>query len=309
MGQTAERVFHFSSTDTPQQIGEIATVIRSIGNISSLSTDSGQKTLSVHGTDSQVSLADWIFNELDQSAPNPNVHEYRLSETGDPDNVVRVFYLNHAPSLQQLQEVATLVRSVVEVRRLFTYNSTRAIVIRGTVSQVALSAWLIGELDKPAPDSAKHEYHMPGDGDDIVRVLYLPHAQTVQDFQEEAVLIRSIADIRRLFTYNAPKAIALRGTKDQMALAEWFVSEFDKSPAGSGTPREFHLDGGPENVVGLFYLTHAATPQRLQEIAVDVRTTTGVRRLFTYNAPRAMALRGTADQIAQAERLIAERDR
>jgi len=61
--------------------------------------------------------------------------------------------------------------------------------------------------------------------------------------------------------------------------------------------------------VRVFFLAQADTPQRLQEIAVLVRSTTGLRRLFTYNALSAVVARGTPDQIAWAERLIKERDK
>ena len=37
-----------------------------------------------------------------------------------------------------------------------------------------------------------------------------------------------------------------------------------------------------------------------------VRTAASLRRVFTYNAPRAMAVRGTVDQIAAAERVVKE---
>ena len=50
-------------------------------------------------------------------------------------------------------------------------------------------------------------------GDDVVRVFYLANTGTVQEFQEVATLVRSIGDIRYTFTYNAPKAAALRGTR------------------------------------------------------------------------------------------------
>jgi len=94
-----------------------------------------------------------------------------------------------------------------------------------------------------------------------------------------------------------------------MALAEWLIQQLDQ-PANrqEQAKHEYALPGG-DDIVRVFFLTHTGTPQELQEVAVQVRTTTQVRRLFTYNAPRAMALRGTADQIAMAERLIKERNK
>ncbi len=65
------------------------------------------------------------------------------------DYVVKTFYLANTTTVQELQEIATAVRSVTEIRRLFTYNGQNAILIRGTVDQVALAEKLIADLDKP----------------------------------------------------------------------------------------------------------------------------------------------------------------
>lgn len=65
------------------------------------------------------------------------------------DHVVKTFYLSNTTTVQELQEIATAVRSVTEIRRLFTYNGQNAILIRGTVDQVALAEKLLSDLDKP----------------------------------------------------------------------------------------------------------------------------------------------------------------
>lgn len=65
------------------------------------------------------------------------------------DMVVKTFYLSNTTTVQELQEIATAVRAVTEVRRLFTYNGQNVIIIRGTVDQVALAEKLIQDLDKP----------------------------------------------------------------------------------------------------------------------------------------------------------------
>ncbi len=65
------------------------------------------------------------------------------------DMVVKTFYLSNVNTVQELQEIATTVRAVTEVRRLFTYNGQFVIVIRGTVDQVSLAEKLLQDLDKP----------------------------------------------------------------------------------------------------------------------------------------------------------------
>jgi len=316
-GQETDRVFNFAGTDTVQDIQEVATLIKAIGDIQHVTTDVAQKSLAVSGTTAQVALAEWLFGELDkpanrpplaQQSPDPAAHEYRMQ--GSSEDVVRVFYPKRTATVQEFQEVAVLVRSIADIRRLFTYNEPRALVMRGTADQAALAEWLIETLNAPQANGAspKLEYKMPGSGDDVVRVFYLAHTDTVQNVQEVATLVRSIGDIRRLFTYNAPKAIAMRGTSDQAALAEWLFGELDKLVKDSAA-HEYRMSGTAEDVVRVFYLPHSGTVQHFQEIATFVRSTTQIRRAFTYNAPRALTLRGTADQIAQANQLIQERDK
>jgi hypothetical protein len=58
-------------------------------------------------------------------------------------------------------------------------------------------------------------------------VLYLAHAKTTQDFQKSATAIREATQIKRVFTYNAPRAMAVRGTADQIALAERLAIDLD----------------------------------------------------------------------------------
>ena len=76
---------------------------------------------------------------------NDNVTKRRDFE----DHIVKVFYLQNVTSVQELQEIATAVRSVMEIRRLFTYNAQNVIIARGSVDQVALAEKLLQDLDKP----------------------------------------------------------------------------------------------------------------------------------------------------------------
>ncbi|MBI2687552.1 MAG: hypothetical protein HYX27_14660 [Acidobacteria bacterium] len=79
---------------------------------------------------------------------NDNITKRRDYE----DNVVKVFYLQNITSVQELNEIATSVRSVTEIRRLYTYNAQNAVIARGTVDQVALVEKLLTDLDKPKPE-------------------------------------------------------------------------------------------------------------------------------------------------------------
>jgi general secretion pathway protein D len=54
---------------------------------------------------------------------------------------------------------------------------------------------------------------------------------TVQELQEISTTVRSVTEIRRAFTYNSQFAILVRGTADQVALAEKLIQDLDKPKA------------------------------------------------------------------------------
>jgi general secretion pathway protein D len=65
------------------------------------------------------------------------------------DMVVKVFYVTNVTSVQEFQEIATAIRTVAEIRRVFTYGAQKAIIVRGKRDEVALAEKLIHDLDKP----------------------------------------------------------------------------------------------------------------------------------------------------------------
>lgn len=68
------------------------------------------------------------------------------------DEVVKVFYLKNPTSVQEFQEIVTTIRSVSDVRRMFTFNAQNAVVVRDTVDKVALVEKLLNDLDKAKPE-------------------------------------------------------------------------------------------------------------------------------------------------------------
>ncbi len=331
--QSLNRVFHFSHTEAEQALHEITVVIRSTTDIREASIDPAKRTLALRGTAAQIALAEWLFNELDKPANrqphapqgrNSATHDYRMP--GGGDDVVRVFYLTHTETVQDLTEIATLVRSMVDIRRVFAYTVPRAVTMRGTPAQIAMAEWLVNELDKPGnrqplPQQLQTpgtlEYRSPSGSDDVARVFYLTNAETVQELQELTTLIRALTDVRRVFRYAGPRAVTMRATASEIAMAEWLVNELDKptnrQPLAQQNPalatHEYRTPGSSDDVVRVLYLTPGETAQDLQETVILIRRMAEVRRIFTYTAPRAVVLRGTAHQIALAERLFKERPR
>jgi len=310
-GQT-NQVFQLTQNENQQQLEEIATVLRGTADIQQVSVDDLKGTVAVEGTAGQIGMADWLVHQMDLPATGQlsGVHEYRPTAGGD--DVARVFYVNHAARPQELQEIVTAVRSVADIQRLFVYNPLRAAVVRGTIRQISLAAWMVDQLNQPANVAAPspHEYQLPGD--DVAQVFELRYPQTPQQLQEIVVLIRAVGDIQRLFIYNDRRALIVRARAERVALAAWLVSELDKPVDGqaaahdSTATHEFRLSDDPANLVRVFYLPGSLSAADRQKVVQQVRANSGIRRLFLYNALGALAVRGTAGQVATAEKAIEE---
>lgn len=95
--------------------------------------------------------------------------------------------------------------------------------------------------------------------DYVVKVFYVKNATTVQELQEISTTVRSVTEIRRAFTYNAGNAILVRGTADQVALAEKLIQDLDKPKA--------------EVVVDVMIME--ANRQRIRDLAATITTAGG----------------------------------
>jgi type II secretory pathway component GspD/PulD (secretin) len=220
------RVFYLPNTATVQSFYEVATTVRTITDTKLLCGYDSTRALAVRGTADQIAAIDWMIHELDQpaGAKRTDSTEYKMADTGShPEPLVRVLYLPYTSTVQQFQEIATMVRTITETRRLFTYNAPNALVVRGTSDQMAAIAWLVHELGTPvtADRLVSPLYQMADDphGENVVQVFYVKDAATVQAFQQLATQVRTTIKIRRVFTYNATMAMTLRGTADQIAAA------------------------------------------------------------------------------------------
>src|ERR1035438_5280860 len=105
----------------------------------------------------------------------------------------------------------------------------------------------------------------------------------------------------------------VHATSAQIALAEWLVSEMDKTAAPPPGPvaavQPYRNERGQDEVVRVFSLAYAETPRTLQELTNLIRSMSDMQRVFPYNALKLLVTRGTADQMAMAEWLVRQLDR
>jgi hypothetical protein len=269
--------------------------------------DTQDKSLPLRGTSGQIALAEWLFSNLDKPtnlSPDAAKHEYRVSDSAD--DVVRLFFLTNPEVPTGVQEIVTAVRSLASIRQMFTYSDLRAVVVRGTSEQINLAEFLFAQMDKPGiPGSgASAEFRMGSDSQ--ARVFYLPNAKTFQDFQELVTVVRTTAQVRHAFTYNTARAVGVRGTDEQVALAKWLFEDLDGAKSPEPGVNQYQLPTSSDEFVRVFYLTHAALS--LRETALQIQSKTNNAWVGIYNAANAIVVRGTAQLEGQAAEIIRLQD-
>jgi type II secretory pathway component GspD/PulD (secretin) len=219
---------HLKSPDALTQLLRFTAVLTTV------TPDKAARTITLQGTAEQIALAEWLIAQLDKATGviegNP---EYRSSD----DDITRVLPVAHATGNRELAELGTVVRSIFEIQKLYTFADTKSMVVRGTAAQIAGAEWLLRKLDRPVSTIGdkrddRERFRPFGstdpDPDDSVAVLHLANTSTEQSHSAAATSIRSTTQAHRAFVYMPTRVIVIRGTVEQLATAESIVADIDK---------------------------------------------------------------------------------
>lgn len=224
------REFAFRHASSAQQYQEIATVVRVLAELPFVEVMETAGRLRVRGPRELLPTAEWVMGQLDRERPGrlpaaSEIHAMAPQPMGD--DKVRLFHLAHAESAQALQETATVVRSLVMIRRVMVYNETKVLALRGTEEELRFAAWLLGELDRePGKAATTGQEFLTRDRRFAypVRVFVLP-GMSQQRLQEVAAEVRKRARTGWLYTYSPLRAVAVKTTAEEM---EVVVKLFEK---------------------------------------------------------------------------------
>ncbi len=313
--QDATRVYHFANLKTPRDFQEVSNLFRTVGGIDAVTVQNQQATLTITGTSNQVALADWLFPQLDQSPAKPGPSNGTYTMTGDL-GTVRVFHFAHANTSPQVQEIVNVVRTAADIQRIGPVNSAGLLAVRGTADQVGATDWLISQLDVagPEPGTPVQAHQLAGVRDPEMRVAHLAHTTSPQALQELVNTMRTVVDVNRVMPVHTVATVVFRGTAEQIPLAEWVISQIDQAIGQQGPAphqQQFMMPWDPshETQVRVFYFSHANTPAAIQEIVNAVRVNAQINRVFPCNQPKAIVVRGSADQVSKAADLVAQLDK
>ncbi len=236
-----------------------------------------------------------------------------ITRAQPPSRTVEGAYHFTTPqTARSLQEAATVVQTVAPTPKVSIDASAAILNFRGPVEAVDFAEWLLPQLDKIAGDDAIHEYGLPSG--DIGRVIFVPAAQTPQALQELVTILRTVADVQKIFIFSANHAIILRGPDWQIAFAAWITDQVTQSgqQKPDPAPREFTIGGPDFKPVGhgarVNFLTAMTLPQQMQELLTLLRTVGDIQKIFNYTATHALVLRGVDSDLQRAEWMIQRLD-
>jgi type II secretory pathway component GspD/PulD (secretin) len=242
------------------------------------------------------------------------VSEYQM--TGDEYPAVVMFHLAHATSSDAMRELTNAIRTAGDINHVYPLDPAQTILVRGTNDQAAMAKWLVALLDVPAPvqpasEGATREFQLGGVKDPVVRVFFLQHTDSPEAIQEVVNSVRVVADLNRVMPVNAPMAIVARGTADQVGVAGWLVHDLDRAPTPQLVVSARRVPYGTrgDTEARVFHLAHIQSPRAVQETLNAIRSTADINRAMTCASARAIAMRGTPEQMGLVEKLIAELDK
>ena len=291
---TATGTYHFTTPQSAQSLQEAATVIRTVASVSEVSVDSPTAKLTFSGPVGGVNFAEWVLPQIDKAAGDDAVHEYK-SPSGD---IGRVNFVPNLQKPQELQEVLTILRTVADVQKIFTFSSNRAVVLRGPDWQVAFAEWIIDQIQQK-PDSTPHEFTVGGPDpawERDARVNFLSNMTSPQQMQEVLTVLRTVGDIQKVFSYSTRHALVLRSAGSELQRAEWIIQQLDLLAGQASGPASFNATGA-DDVTRVFRMRNTAQ-QGIQAAVTGIRSDLNIKKIFPTYSPATITVRGTADQIA-----------
>lgn len=307
-GQT-DKTLYFTPPVTPADMTAVTTAIRTAVGLEDISIDKVHQALVMHGPEDKSVAAEWLFHHLEGSAAPA---EYKMF--GEQGEVLAVIPVAPTAPNADLTAVTTAIRTVADLQRLFPLERPMAMVARGTPDKIAAAEWLVQQVlprDGASPTGDSPPYPMEpfrpdkSDGKTVVRIFRMDPKATNADLTAAVTAIRTLADIQRLFPFSSGKALIVRASVDQVAVAGWLVHELAK-PVDASAVHQIAIPGLIDGVVRLFYVGRETSPEDLTALASQIRTTAAIIRLFPISHPPAVVLRGRPDQMATVETLVAK---
>ena len=292
---TVTGTYHFTTPQSAQSLKEAESILKAVASMTEVSADIPTAKLTFNGPVGGVNFAEWVLPQIDKAAGDDAVHEYK-SPSGD---IGRVNFLPNLQKPQELQELLTILRTVADVQKIFTFSSNRAIILLAPEWQVSFSEWIIDQLQQK-PDSAPREFTVGGPDyrglGHGARLNFLSNMTSPQQSQETLTVLRTVGDVQKVFSFSSRPALILRAGDSDLQRAEWIIQQLDLPAGQASGPASFTVQG-TDDATRVFRLRNA-DPQAIQTAVTGIRSELNIKKVFPTYSPTNIAVRGTAEQIA-----------
>jgi hypothetical protein len=224
--------------------------------------------------------------------------------------VDRTYRFRSVATEQDYQDLSTAALTMSGLKARSTDVSTSELSIRGTGDQIGVADWVVSELDRPlasTPPLPSNFFDVyTKEPENAIRVFYPAQISTNQSFNEVLTAVRTITDVRYVAAYTSHRAFVLRGSREQLELADWLLSEMNKD-----SPKDTYVfpSGRPEERHVRVFRYARGDVQQFNEVQTMIRTLTDTRRVYPYIAKRAIALRGSEEQLDMALWILEQVDK
>lgn len=287
--------YHFTTPQTDESLQEAVTIVRTVAADPQVSADASTDTLTFSGPAEAVNLAAWVLPQIDKATADEAIHEYRLP-SGD---IGRVIFIPGVPTPQTVQELVTILRTVADVQKIFTFTSNHAIVMRAPAWQAAFAGWILDQVMQK-PDSTPREFTVGGPDyrgmGHGARVNFLVNMTSPRQMQEVLTVLRTVSDVQKVFSYTTSHALVLRADDTDLKRAEWIIQRLDLPAGQSAGAATFTAPAG-DDVTRIFHLRNA-DEQWVDAAPKALRAELNIKKVFDTTTPANIVVRGTTDQIA-----------
>lgn len=213
---------------------------------------------------------------------------------------------------QGISEATTVLKSVAAVSQVFFDAATATFTFSGPADTVNFAEWALPQIDRPAGDTATHEYTLTSG--DTARVRFMRADAKPQDIAELLTILRTVADVQKIFAFNPNHAMVLRGPEWEVAFSDWIFDQLNQpaEPKPDPTPRAFTV-GGPDyrglgHQARINALANLTSARQMQELLTVLRTVDDVQKVFSHSALHTLVFRAGDTDLARTEWIIQQLD-
>jgi hypothetical protein len=222
------RVNFVPNLQKPQELQELLTILRTVSDVQKVFIFNSNQGIVLRAPEWQVAFSEWIIDQINQPVALKPDTTPRAFTVGGPDyrglgHGARVNFLASMTAPRQMQELLTVLRTVSDIQKVFSYSSGHVLVLRAGDTDLLRAEWIIQQLDQLGGQPSDARTFTAPAGDDVTRIFY-PGKATPQWLQAAVTGIRSDLSIKKIFSTTVPANIVVRGTADQIAAVTMWMA-------------------------------------------------------------------------------------